>query len=103
MKRTAAVLSVIFLALWYLNDSGILLIPVIILGGAAIGIFGLFTETLGWITMASGAMIAYDGYLGIGIAIAVFGIILIKFARTHGLLYDIFFASSMSLDDNDEP
>ncbi len=53
--------------------------------------------------MASGAMIAYDGYLGIGIAIAIFGIILIKFARKHGLLHDIFFASFMSLDHNDEP
>lgn len=103
MKRTAAVLSILFLAFWYFNNNGILLIPAMVLGGAAIGIFGLFTETLGWIALAAGVMIGYDGYLGVGIAVGVIGVILIKYARTHGLLYDIVFVSSLSVNFDDEP
>ena len=61
MKRTAAVLSILFLVYWYFNSNGILLIPAMVLGGAAIGVFGLFTETLGWIALAAGVMIGYDG------------------------------------------
>lgn len=103
MKRTAAVLSILFVAFWYFGDYVFFLIPAVVLGGAVIGIFGLFTETLGWIAIASGAMICYDGYLGVGIAIAILGVILIKYARTHGLLYDIVFVSSMNVDFDDEP
>ena len=103
MKRTAAVLSILFLAFWYFNGDGLILIPVMVLGGAAFGIFGLFTETLGWIVLAAGVTIAYDGYLGVGIVVAILGIILIKSARTHGLLYDTVFATSLGVDFDDEP
>jgi len=103
MKRTAAVLSIIFLALWYSNENGLLLIPAMILGGAVFGIFGLFTETVGWLFLASGVVIGYDGFLPVGIAVAILGIIVIRSARTHGLLYDIVFVSGLSVDFDDEP
>lgn len=82
MKRTAAVLSILFLAFWYFNSDGLILIPAMVLGGAAFGIFGLFTETLGWIALAAGVMIGYDGYLGVGIAVVILSLNKIIFALT---------------------
>ena len=102
MKKSAIVISVILFAVWYINSGGLYLIPAMIFAGAALGVFGLFAETIGWAFVGIGGLLTYEGQAEFGVFLIVLGIIVIKCAKSHGLLYDMIFASSIGGELDDE-